>query len=59
MEIDVDALRSYLLDLCGAAAFADMGAALVDVADVECADGEELLGIALRIGVDPAEFEAR
>ena len=59
MGIDVEALRSYLLELCGAAAFAGMGAALVDVVDVERADGEELLGIALRLGVDPAEFEAR
>lgn len=59
MEIDVDALRSYLLDLCGTATFAGLGAALVDVADVERACGEELLGIALRLGVDPAEFETR
>ena len=59
MEIDVEALRSYLLDLCGTAAFTGMGAALVDVADVEHAGGEELLAIALRLGVDPTEFEIR
>ncbi len=59
MEIDIEALRSYLLDLCGTAAFADMAAALVDVTEVEHASGEELLTIALRLGVDPTEFEAK
>ena len=59
MTVDVEALRSYLLDLCGTAAFAGLGAALVDVVDVERASGEELLKIALRLGVDPAEFEVR
>lgn len=59
MEIDVDELRSYLLELCGAAAFVGMDVALVDVADVEHAGGEELLAIALRLGVNPAEFEKR
>lgn len=57
MEIDVEALRSYLIDLCGTAAFTGMSAALVDVADVESASGSELLAIALRLGVDPASFE--
>ena len=59
MKIDVEALRSYLLELCGPVAFTGFGAALVDVADVERASGEELLAIALRLGVDLAEFEAR
>lgn len=59
MGIDVEALRSHLIDLCGTAAFAGLGAALVDVADVERAGGVELLAIALRLGVDPAEFELR
>ena len=57
MTVDVEALRSYLLDLCGTAAFAGLGAVLVDAVDVERASGEELLEIALRLGVDPAEFE--
>ena len=59
MTVDVEALRSYLLDLCGTAAFAGFGAAVVDVVDVERASGEELLEIALRLGVDPSEFEVR
>ena len=58
MEIDFETLRSSLHDLCGTAAFVGYGAALVDVAEVESASGEELLAIALRLGVDPAEFEA-
>lgn len=57
MTVDVDALRSYLLDLCGTAVFAGMGTALMDVVDVERAGGEKLLAIALRLGVDPASFE--
>ena len=35
MEIDVDALRDYLLDYCGTAVFAGFGPALLDVADIE------------------------
>ena len=34
MEIDVDALRAYLLDYCGTAAFSGMGAAMMDVWDI-------------------------
>lgn len=59
MIVDVEALRSYLLDLCGTAVFAGLGAAMVDVAEVERADGEELLEIALRLEVDPTGFEMR
>ena len=59
MKIDVEALRSYLLELCGSAAFTGFGAALADAAEVEFVDGEELLAIALRLGVDLVEFEAR
>ena len=58
MEIDIDDLRSYLLDLCGTAMTAGFVPALMDVAEGENANGEELLGIALRLGVDPTEFEA-
>ena len=59
MRIDVEALKSYLLDLCGTATFSGISAALLDVAQIERADGSELLGIALRLGVDPAAFEVR
>lgn len=59
MTVDVDALREYLLDLCGTAAFEGFSTALLDVTEIEHAKGEELLRIALRLGVDPSEFEAR
>ncbi len=59
MTVDVNALREYLLDLCGTAAFARFDAALVDVAVVEDASGEELLAIALRLGINPTDFEVR
>lgn len=56
MIVDVDALRSYLLDLCGTAMNSGLGAALIDVAEVESASEQEVLSIALRLGVDPAGF---
>ena len=59
MTVDVDALRVYLLDLCGTAVFAGLDAVLVDVAVVENASGEELLAIALRLGINPTDFEVR
>lgn len=59
MTVDVDALREYLLDLCGTAVFAGLDVVLVDVAVVENASGEELLAIALRLGINPADFEVQ
>ncbi|MBQ6521471.1 MAG: hypothetical protein IJI15_01385 [Atopobiaceae bacterium] len=59
MEIDTDALRDYLLDYCGTAVFAGFGPALLDIADIERADGCELIRIAERLGVDISRFEAR
>ena len=54
--IDIDALRAYLLDYCGTAAFSGFPAALLDVADIECAAGHELCRIAERLGVDLRRF---
>lgn len=59
MTIDVDALRDYLLDLCGTAMFSGFGPALLDAVEVECADAYELIHIAERLGVDVVRFEAR
>lgn len=59
MEIDIDALRDYLLDYCGTAVFAGFGPALLDIADIERADGFELIRIAERLGVDVCRFEDR
>lgn len=52
MEIDVDALRAYLLDYCGTAAFGGFPAALLDVADIERASGEDLCRKAEELGID-------
>lgn len=54
--MDIDALRTYLLDYCGTAAFSGFPAALLDVVDIECASGHELCRIAERLGVDLRRF---
>lgn len=54
--VDVDALRTYLLDYCGTALFGGFPAALLDVADIECMDGEELCRKAEDLGVDLRRF---
>ena len=54
--IDVDALRDYMLDYCGTAAFGGFPAALLDVADVERASGEELCRKAEEMGIDLRRF---
>lgn len=59
MVIDIDALRDYLIDYCGTAMFAGFGPAMLDVVEVERADGYELIRIAERLGVDVRRFEAR
>ncbi len=56
VTIDVDALRDYLLDYCGSAMMTDFPAALLDVADVEHASGEELCRMAEEMGVDMSRF---
>lgn len=54
--IDVDALRAYLLDYCGTALFGGFPVALLDVADIERMDGEELCRKAEDLGVDLRRF---
>lgn len=56
MEIDGDALRAYLMEYCGMAAFGGFPAALLDVADIECASGEELCRKAEELGIDLRMF---
>lgn len=57
MIIDFERLRDYLLDLCGTAVMSGFGPALLDVAEVERADGYELIRIAEQFGVDVRRFE--
>lgn len=54
--IDIDALRAYLLDYCGTAMFSGFPAALLDVADIERMDGEQLCRKAEELGVDLRRF---
>ncbi len=54
--IDVDALRAYLLDYCGTAMFSGFPTALLDVADIERMDGDELCRKAEELGVDLRRF---
>lgn len=56
MTIDVDALRDYMRDYYGAAIFAGMPAAMIDVAKVERASAVELVTIALKEHVDLSKF---
>ena len=57
IRVDVDALRDYLMDYCGSAIFSGFPATIIDVADIESADGYEFCQIAERMGVDLHRFE--
>lgn len=54
--IDIDALRAYLLDYCGTAVLSGFPAALLDVADIERMDGEQLCRKAEELGIDLRRF---
>ncbi len=54
--IDVEKLRRYLLDCCGSAMMSGFPPAVLDVVDVERADGRELCRMAERMGVDLRKF---
>lgn len=57
IQIDIDALRDCLMDYCGSAIFSRFLAAIIDVAEIESADGRELCQIAERLGVNLRQFE--
>ena len=54
--VDVDALRGYLMDYCGTAAFSGFPAAIIDVAEIEDMSGEELCRKAEDLGIDLRRF---
>ena len=54
--IDADALRDYLMDYCGSAAFSGFPAAIFDVAEIESMSGEELCEKAEELGIDLRQF---
>lgn len=57
IQIDIDALRDYLMDYCGSAIFSGFPAAIIGVTEVESADGYELCQIAEQLGVNLRQFE--
>lgn len=57
IQIDIDALRDYLMDFCGSAIFSGFPAAIIGVTEVESADGYELCQIAEQLGVNLRQFE--
>lgn len=54
--IDVDDLRDYLEDYCGTAMLGGFPAAVLDVAEIEDMNGEELCRKAEELGVDLRKF---
>lgn len=54
--INIDALREYLMDYCGTAAFSGFPAAIIDVAEIENISGEELCRKAEDLGIDLRRF---
>ena len=59
MTIDTDALRDYMIDYCGTAAFGGFPAAMLDAWDIERMDGYELCRKAEELGIDLRRFEVR
>jgi hypothetical protein len=55
--IDVEALRQYLVDYCGAAMFNGFEAAVLDLAEIESMSGLELCKKAESMGVDLKKFQ--
>ena len=56
IEIDIDQLRSYLIDYCDTAAYGGFPAAMLDVMDLERMSGYELCQAAERLGIDLQRF---
>ena len=59
IRIDIDKLRDYLEDECGAAAFGGFSAAMMDVWEIEKKSGYELCRKAEEMGVDLNQFQCR
>ena len=55
-EIDVEELRDHLRDVCGSAMMGGLPSALLDLAEIEEADGCELCEKAEELGVDLRDF---
>lgn len=57
IEIDIDKLRSDLVDYFGTAMFNASPLAVIDLSKVENASEEELIQIALKKGFDLTEYQ--
>ena len=56
ITVDVDALRDYLQDYAGSAAFSGFPGAMVDVIDADSLDARSLCRKAERMGLDLRDF---
>ena len=56
MTIDVDKLRSYLMDYYGTATFSGLPMAVMDLANVQSCSAQALVQIALKENVDLSRF---
>ena len=54
--IDLDALKQYIFDYYGSAAFSGFPVAIVDYSDIELLDDERLINIANNLGIDIRKF---
>ena len=59
MNIDVERLRSDLIDYLGTAFYAGFGPAVIEISEVENATLEQLIGIALRYGFNIEDYKIR
>lgn len=58
VRVDIDELRDCLVDYCGTAVYSGSPAAVIDLAEIEYANAEELFRKAEELGIDPANFKA-
>ena len=56
ITVDIDALRDYMDDYAGSAAFSGFPAAILDVIDNDSMDGYDLCRKAERMGIDLRDF---
>jgi len=57
ITVDVDALRDYMEDYCGSAAYSGFPGAMADVIDIDSMSGYELCKKAESMGIDLRRFE--
>ena len=58
VRVDIDELRDCLVDYCGTAVYSGFPASVIDLAEIEYANAEELFRKAKELGIDPADFKA-